>query len=48
MKTLRVIISRTVQGLLFRRFIEENANRIGVRGLSGTLKMEELKLSWRE
>lgn len=32
MKTLRVIISGTVQGVLFRKFIEENANRIGVRG----------------
>ena len=32
MKTLRVYISGTVQGVLFRKFIEENANRIGVRG----------------
>jgi acylphosphatase len=32
MKTLRVYISGTVQGILFRKFIEENANRIGVRG----------------
>jgi acylphosphatase len=32
MKTLRIHISGTVQGVLFRRFIEENANRIGVRG----------------
>ena len=32
MKTLRVYISGTVQGVLFRKFIEENANRIGIRG----------------
>jgi acylphosphatase len=32
MKTLRVYISGTVQGVLFRKFIEENASRIGVRG----------------
>jgi len=32
MKTLRLYISGTVQGILFRKFIEENANRIGVRG----------------
>ena len=32
MKTLRLSISGTVQGVLFRKFIEENANRIGVRG----------------
>lgn len=32
MKTLRVILSGTVQGILFRKFIEENANRIGIRG----------------
>ncbi len=32
MKTLRIYISGTVQGVLFRKFIQENANRIGVRG----------------
>ncbi len=32
MKTLRLYISGTVQGVLFRKFIEENANRLGVRG----------------
>lgn len=32
MKTLRVYITGTVQGVLFRKFIEENANRIGIRG----------------
>mgnify|MGYP001557848556 CR=1 FL=1 len=32
MKTLRVHISGTVQGVMFRKFIEEQANRIGVRG----------------
>jgi acylphosphatase len=32
MKTLRLYISGTVQGVIFRKFIEENANRIGVRG----------------
>lgn len=32
MKTLRIYISGTVQGILFRKFIEGEANRIGVRG----------------
>ena len=32
MKTLRVYISGTVQGVMFRKFIEEQANKIGVRG----------------
>jgi len=32
MKTLKLQISGTVQGVLFRKFIEENANRIGLRG----------------
>lgn len=32
MKTLRVYISGTVQGVLFRRFIEDNAKSIGARG----------------
>ena len=32
MKTLRVYISGTVQGQLFRKFVEENAKIIGVRG----------------
>jgi len=32
MKTLRLYILGTVQGVLFRKFIEENANIIGVRG----------------
>ncbi len=38
MKTLRVYISGTVQGVLFRKFIEENANRIGVRGFVRNLE----------
>lgn len=32
MKSLRVYISGTVQGVMFRKYIEEQANRIGVRG----------------
>ena len=32
MKTLRLYISGTVQGVLFRKFIDENAKRIGIRG----------------
>lgn len=32
MKTLRVYISGTVQGVMFRKYIEEQANKIGVRG----------------
>jgi acylphosphatase len=32
MKTLRIFISGTVQGILFRKFIEEQANKIGIRG----------------
>ena len=38
MKTLRVYISGTVQGVLFRKFIKENANRIGVRGFVRNLE----------
>jgi len=32
MKTLRIIIKGTVQGIFFRKFIEEKANELGVRG----------------
>jgi acylphosphatase len=32
MKSVRVYISGTVQGVMFRKFIEEQANLIGVRG----------------
>ncbi len=32
MKTLRIYISGTVQGVSFRKHIEEQANKIGVRG----------------
>lgn len=32
MKTLRVYITGTVQGVLFRKYIEEQANKIGIRG----------------
>lgn len=32
MKTLRVYISGTVQGVLFRKYLEDEAKKIGVRG----------------
>lgn len=32
MKTLRVYISGAVQGVFFRKFIEDSAKRLGVRG----------------
>ena len=32
MKTLRIWISGTVQGVMFRKFIEDEANKIGIRG----------------
>lgn len=32
MKTLRIYLSGTVQGVMFRKYIEEQANKIGVRG----------------
>lgn len=32
MKTLRIYITGTVQGVMFRKYIEEQANKIGVRG----------------
>ncbi|MDD5193959.1 MAG: acylphosphatase [Candidatus Nanoarchaeia archaeon] len=38
MKTLRVYISGAVQGLFFRKFLEEQANRIGVRGFVRNLE----------
>ncbi len=38
MKTLRLRISGTVQGVLFRKFVEENANRTRVRGFVRNLE----------
>jgi acylphosphatase len=32
MKTLRIYISGTVQGQLYRKYLEEEGNKIGVRG----------------
>lgn len=32
MKTIRVFISGTVQGVFFRQFIKDNADKIGVKG----------------
>ena len=32
MKTLKINIKGTVQGIFFRKFIEEKANELGVRG----------------
>ena len=32
MKTIRVYISGTVQGVLYRKHLEEQGNKIGVRG----------------
>ena len=33
MKSLRVKISGTVQGILYRKYLEELGNKVGVRGL---------------
>jgi acylphosphatase len=33
MKTLRVYVSGTVQGVLYKKYLEEQGNKIGVRGL---------------
>ena len=38
MKTLRVYISGAVQGVFFRKFLEEQANKIGVRGFVRNLE----------
>jgi len=32
MKTLKIYITGTVQGIFFRKFIEERANELGIRG----------------
>ncbi|MFA5856182.1 MAG: acylphosphatase [Candidatus Pacearchaeota archaeon] len=32
MKTLRILLSGTVQGYLFRNYLEEEGKKIGVRG----------------
>jgi acylphosphatase len=32
MKTIRAYISGTVQGILFKKYLEEQGNKIGVRG----------------
>ena len=38
MKTLRVYISGTVQGVFFRKFIEDTANMLGIRGFVRNLE----------
>jgi len=32
MKTVKIIIEGTVQGVFFRKFIEEQANKLGLKG----------------
>jgi acylphosphatase len=32
MKTLKIHMAGTVQGVMFRKYLEEQANKIGVRG----------------
>jgi len=32
MKTIRVYLSGTVQGIFFRKYLEEKANEFGIRG----------------
>lgn len=38
MKTLRVKIKGLVQGLFFRKFVKENADKLGVRGFVRNLE----------
>jgi len=38
MKTLRITIKGTVQGVFFRKFLEEKANELGVRGYCRNLE----------
>lgn len=37
MKTLKIFISGTVQGVFFRRFIEEQARKFGLKGFARNL-----------
>lgn len=38
MKTLKIIVSGNVQGITFRQFVKDNADRLGVRGLVRNLE----------
>lgn len=44
MKTLRVKVSGTVQGILYRKHLEELGNKVGVRGLIHMLEDGRIEL----
>ena len=44
MKTFKVIIIGTVQGVFFRKFVKENADRFGVKGFVRNLEDGNLEI----
>ena len=44
MKTLKIIISGTVQGVFFRKYIEEKANELKIRGFIRNLENGDLEV----
>ena len=44
MKTLKIIINGTVQGVFFRKYIEEMANELNIRGFVRNLENGDLEL----
>ena len=44
MKTQKMVISGTVQGVLFRRFVKESADKLGVKGFVRNLDDGNLEI----
>lgn len=44
MKTLKIALSGTVQGVFFRDFVKENADKLNVRGFVRNLKDGRLEI----
>ncbi len=44
MKTLKITLSGTVQGVFFREFVKENANELNVRGFVRNLNDGRLEI----
>ena len=44
MKTLKIILSGTVQGVFFRKFVKENADNLNVRGFVRNLDDGRLEI----
>ena len=44
MKTMKIFISGSVQGVFFRKFIEDKANELGVKGFARNLDDSRLEV----